>query len=125
LAPNTYGCGVIIEPKNWDILALSISKERSMFVAGRFIACLGMTHGKHPFSMDGGGTWYPQACQFLNLEHHTHSSYGKSIIELILQYTKYRMECFDDYFQCRKSGCSFRHPENWVRLFRQYITGRR
>ncbi|HZC47489.1 MAG TPA: hypothetical protein VE244_00375, partial [Nitrososphaeraceae archaeon] len=29
----------------------------------------------------GGGTWYPQACKFLNMNHHLHSSYEKSMIE--------------------------------------------
>jgi putative transposase len=58
---------VSIEPKNMQILALSISKERNMFVAAeRFIAGLARTHGRHPVSTDGG-TWYPQACRFLKL----------------------------------------------------------
>jgi putative transposase len=54
---------VAIEPKNNQILALTISKERNMFVAERFIAGLVNTHGKHPVSTDGG-TWCPQACRF-------------------------------------------------------------
>jgi hypothetical protein len=37
-------------------------------------------YGKHPLSTDGG-TWYPQACRFLNIEHHIHSLYERSIIE--------------------------------------------
>ena len=28
-----------------------------------------------------GGIWYPQACRFLNIIHHLHSTYEKSIIE--------------------------------------------
>ena len=51
---------VAIEPKDRQVLALSISKERNMFVAERFIAGLARTHGNHPVSTDGG-TWYPQA----------------------------------------------------------------
>ena len=43
-----------------------------MFVAERFIAGLARTLGKHPVSPDGD-PWYPQACRFLNLEHHAHS----------------------------------------------------
>ena len=61
---------------------MSLSKERNMFVAEeRFISSVIQIHGKHPVSTDGGGTWYPQACRFLNLKHHLHSSYEKSIIE--------------------------------------------
>jgi putative transposase len=42
--------------------------------------------------------WYPQACQFLKLEHHLHSPFEKSIIERTIQYIKDRTENFDDYF---------------------------
>ena len=57
---------VAIEPENRQILALSISKERNMFVAERFISVVIKNHGKRPVSTDGG-TWYPQACRFLRL----------------------------------------------------------
>ena len=70
---------VAIEPENRNILTLSISKERNILIAERFISDLAKVHGKHPVSTDGG-TWYPQACRFLNLKHHIHSSYEKSII---------------------------------------------
>ncbi len=91
---------VAIEPKNKQILALSISKERNMFVAERFISKLVMIYGSHPVSTDGG-TWYPQACRFLNLQHHLHSSFEKSLVERTIQYIKDRTENFDDYFPCR------------------------
>ncbi|WP_415309613.1 DDE-type integrase/transposase/recombinase [Candidatus Nitrosocosmicus sp. FF01] len=45
---------VAIEPDNRQILALSVSKERNMFVAERFISGLVKIHGKHPVSTDGG-----------------------------------------------------------------------
>ena len=60
---------VAIEPENSQILALSISKERNMLIAEKFLIGLVKIHGKHPVSTDGG-TWYPQACKFLNLNHH-------------------------------------------------------
>jgi putative transposase len=91
---------VAIEPQNRQILALSISKERNMFVAERFISGLVKIHGNHLVSTDGG-TWYPQACKFLKLRHHIHSSLEKSLIERTMQYIKDRTECFDDYFPCR------------------------
>ncbi|MEJ7642009.1 MAG: DDE-type integrase/transposase/recombinase [Candidatus Nitrosocosmicus sp.] len=67
---------VAIEPKNRQILALNMSKERNMFVVERFLSGLLEEHGEHPVSTDGG-TWYPQACRFLRVEHHNHSSYEK------------------------------------------------
>jgi len=70
---------VAIEPEDRQILALSISKERNMFVAERFLSSLVHTYRKHPVSTDGG-TWYPQACRFLNLKHHLHSPMEKSLI---------------------------------------------
>ena len=71
-----------------------------MFIAERFISGLVKIHGKHPVSTDGG-TWYPQACRFLKLDHHIHSSLEKSLIERTMQYIKDRTESFDDYFPCR------------------------
>ena len=91
---------VAIEPENRQILALNISKERNMLIAERFISGLVRIHGKHPVSTDGG-TWYPQACRFLKLDHHIHSSLEKSLIERTMQYIKDRTESFDDYFPCK------------------------
>jgi|SRR5215208_2418257 len=73
---------IAIEDDNREILQISISKKRNMFVAERFILNLVKRYGEHPVSTDGGGTWYPQACRFLRLRHHhIHSRYEKSIIE--------------------------------------------
>jgi putative transposase len=74
-------------------------------------------YGKQSISTDGD-TWYPEACRFLELEHHhLHSSHEKSIIERTVQYIKDRTECFDDYFPCRKYGCKLEHVINWLNLF--------
>ena len=114
---------VAIEPENRQILALSISKERNMFVAERFIRGLVKIHGKHPVSTDGG-TWYPMASRFLNLDHHIHSSYEKSIIERTMQYIKDRTESFDDYFPCRIKNCKLKHVRNWLGSLLTIITKR-
>ena len=110
---------VAIEPENRQILALSITKERNMFVAERFLSGLGKIHGNHPVSTDGG-TWYPQACGFLKVDHNIHSPFEKSIIERTMQYIKDRTECFDDYFPCRKENCKLKHVLNWLNLFVTY-----
>ena len=103
-----------------EILGISISKERNMLLAERFISSLVGIHGhQHPVSTDGG-TWYPQACKFLRLPHHIHSLYEKSIIEITMQYIKDRTECFDDYFPCRKKDCKLLHVWNWLNLFIGY-----
>ncbi len=86
---------VAIEPKDKVIFALNASEERNMFVTERFVAGLVKAHGKHAVSTDGG-TWYPQACRFLKLKHHIHSSLEKSWIETTMQYIKDRTESFDD-----------------------------
>ena len=79
-----------IELESKGILGISVSKEQNMFVAiERFISDVVEEYGEHPVSTDGG-TWYPQACRFLNLNHHLHSSYEKSIIERTMQYIKDR-----------------------------------
>jgi putative transposase len=114
------GLWVAIEPKNKEILALSISKERNMFVAiERFMSGLVTVHGNHPVSTDGG-TWYPQACRFLKLQHHIHSPFEKSLVERTMQYIKDRTESFDDYFPCRLENCKLKHVKNWLNLFIDY-----
>jgi len=45
---------VAIEPENRNILTLSMSKERNMLIAERFISGLAKVHGKHPVSTNGG-----------------------------------------------------------------------
>ncbi len=110
---------VAIEPTNKEILSVSISKERNMFVAERFLSGLLEENGEHPVSTDGG-TWYPQACRFLRVEHHLHSSYEKSIIERTMQCIKDRTECFDDYFPCRRKKCKLKHVINWLNLFSDF-----
>ncbi len=50
---------------------MNISKDRTMFVAERFISNIVDKHGRYPISTDGG-TWYAQACTFLKIEHYIH-----------------------------------------------------
>ena len=90
------------EPTDRVILDIRISFERTILVvAEKFLKDLIKKYGKHPLSTDGG-TWYSQACRFVKIKHHLHSSYEKSIIERTIQYIKDRTECFDDYFPCTK-----------------------
>ena len=83
---------------------LKISRERNMLIIERFLSKVVKIHGKHPVSTYGG-TWNPQACKFLNLDLHIHSSLEKRLIERTMQYIKNRTECFDDYFPCRLKNC--------------------
>jgi putative transposase len=114
--PELVWLWVVIEPANKEILSFSISKERNMFVAERILFQVISMYGKHQVSSDGG-TWYPQACKFLNLHHHLHSSIEKSMIERTIQYIKDRTECFDDYFPCKKIKCRLNHIKQWLKLF--------
>jgi putative transposase len=79
---------MVIEPKDKEILSFNISKERNMFVVERFLSTVIEKYGKHPVSSDGDGTWYPGACKFLNLYHHLHSDFEKSIIERTMQHKR-------------------------------------
>ena len=108
-----------IESETKNIVAINISKERNMFVAERFLDELTKEYGRHPVSTDGG-TWYPQACKFLKLQHHLHSSFEKSLVERTIQYIKDRTEGFDDYFPCRKKNCKLKHIKQWLNLFAYY-----
>ena len=108
---------ICIEPINRSILGIYISEERNMFVAENFIRSLVEKYGKHMVYTDGG-TWYPQACNFLHLKHYLHSPLEKSLIERVMQYFKDRTESFDDYYPCTKNNnCDLKHVYNWIRLF--------
>ena len=108
---------IVIEPINKEILSFYISKKRNISIAKRFLSYVVNKYGKHQVSSDGG-TWYPQACRFLKLNHHLHSAYEKSIIERTMQYVKDRTESFDDYFPCRKKNkCKLKHVKQWLKLF--------
>ena len=87
-----------------------------MFVAERFLSQVVNNYGLHSVSSDGG-TWYPQACRFLKINHHIHSSFEKSLIERTIQYIKDRTESFDDYFPCKKNKCKLHHIRQWLKLF--------
>jgi putative transposase len=110
---------VATEPENSQFLAQTISKERNMFVAERFLSDIVRDYGKHAVSTDGG-TLYPQACEFLKIQHHVHSSIEKSLIERKMQYIKDRTEGFDDYFPCKIKNCKLNHVRNWLNLFANY-----
>jgi putative transposase len=119
VGPEYIWLWVAIEPENRQILALSVSLERNMLMAERFPSNVVIHYGKHPVSTDGG-TWYPRACRFLKLKHHTHSSLQKSLIERTMQHIKDRTECFDDYFPCNAKNCKLKHVRNWLNLFVNY-----
>ena len=112
---------ICIEPIDKSVLGIYISEERNMFVAENFIGSLVDKYGKHTVYTDGG-TWYPQACNFLHLKHRLHSPLEKSLIERMMQYFKDRTECFDDYYPCinnnnNKQNCDLQHVYNWIKLF--------
>ena len=112
--------GGAAEPTDRVILdIIRISFERTILVAEKFIKDLIKKYGKHPLSTDGG-TWYSQACRFVKMKYHLHSSYEKSFIERTIQYIKDRTECFDDYFPCKKEKCKLQHISNWFNLFIDY-----
>jgi putative transposase len=119
VGPEYIWLWVVIEPENGQILAQDITQERNMLIAERFLSGVVRYYGNHPISTDGG-TWYPQACEFLKMDHHIHSPLEKSLIERTMQYIKDRTECFDDYFPCKLETCKLKHVRNWLNLFADY-----
>jgi putative transposase len=109
---------IAIEPVHSTILGVFLSRHRNMLVVESFLKSLIKTYGKHTVYSDGG-TWYPQACASLDLNHKIHTPVEKSIIERAIQYFKDRTENFDDYYPCMKSGrrCNLLHVYNWLGLF--------
>ena len=118
IGDENFWLWICIEPIDKSVLGIYISEERNMFVAENFIHSLVDKYGKHTVYTDGG-TWYPQACNFLHLKHRLHSPLEKSMIERMMQYFKDRTECFDDYYPCNsnKQNCDLQHVYNWIKLF--------
>jgi putative transposase len=108
---------VAVEPIRKQILGVYLSRHRNMIIAETFLRSLIKSYGKHTVYSDGG-TWYPEACVSLHLEHRLHSSYEKSIVERAIEYFKDRTETFDDYYPCMRSGlCNLLHIYKWLNLF--------
>jgi putative transposase len=115
---------VAIEPVNKEILPISISKKRSMFVvAERFLPCLLEEHrGTHCF--DWRWNLVPTSMQIPKVEAPYPSPYEKSIVERTVQYIKDRTESFDDdYLPCKRKKCKLRHVINWLNLFADFHNG--
>ena len=108
---------ICIQPVHKSVLGISISEERNMLVAEKFIRSLVSNYGKHIIYTDGG-TWYPEACKVIGLKHYLHSPFQKSLMERINQYFKDRTESFDDYHPCmQKEECNLFHVYNWIQFF--------
>ena len=63
---------VAVEPIHRCILGVYLSRHQNMIVAQLFLKGLVERYGKHVVYSDGG-TWYPEACAALGLEHRLHS----------------------------------------------------
>jgi putative transposase len=98
IGPDFIWLWVTINPETDQILAQGITKERNMLIAECFLSGVVRYYGKHPVSTDGD-IRYPQACEFLKIDH-IYSSFEKSLIERIMQCIKDRTKCFNDYFPC-------------------------
>ena len=107
---------VAIEPIHHQILGVYISRHRNMLVAEVFLKSLIKLYGKHTVYSDGG-SWYPEACTSLGIQHRLHTPFEKSLIERAVQYFKDRTECFDDYYPCRDKLCNLLHVYKWTGLF--------
>jgi putative transposase len=107
---------IAVEPIHRQILGVYI-KHRNMIVAESFLRSLIKIYGKHTVYSDGG-TWYPEACISVGLQHRLHSSYEKSIVERTIEYLKVRTEAFDDYYRCMIDGvCKIRHDYKFLFIF--------
>ena len=107
---------VAVEPVHRSVLVVYVSRHRNMLIAETFLRSLIQLYGKHVVYSDGG-TWYPEACRLLGLEHRLHSPYEKSIIERMMKYLKDGTERFDDYYPCVKQECNLSHVYKWINLF--------
>jgi putative transposase len=109
---------VAVEPIRRQTLEVYILRDRNMLVAESFSRSLIKIYGKHTVYSDGG-TWYPEACISLGLEHRLHSPYEKSLVERTIEYLNDRTEAFDDdyYPRMRVGLFNLGHVRKWLILF--------
>jgi transposase-like protein len=81
IGPREAWLWVAIEPVHSTVLGIYLSRHRNMLVVESFLRSLIKIYGRHNTVYSDGGTWYPEACVFLGLEHRLHSSFEKNIIE--------------------------------------------
>jgi len=104
------------EPHQRRFLALWFSWTRSSMTAEAFLRRLVTRYGRHRVYTDGG-TWYPEACEALGLEHRPLDPVYRNLVERAVQRLKDRTEAYDDHFPCRKERCRLTHVQNWLSLF--------
>ena len=107
---------VAVEPIHRFVLGVYLSRHQNMIVAQVFLKGLVERYGRYVV-YSGGGTWYPEACAALGLEHRLHSPYKKSPMERANKYLKDRVEEFEDYFPCHWGGCDLSQVRHWLNLF--------
>jgi putative transposase len=66
---------------------------------------------------DLNGTWAPEECRVLRLKYYLHSPFQKSLMERVNQYSKDRIESFNDYSPCMQDECNLFQVYNWIQFF--------
>ena len=115
-----YWLWIAYEPRLRRCLMMHLSVERTLMVCYLFLKRVRARYGVRPVATDGG-TWYPEACRWLRLEHRVYPTQEKNLIERFIQHVKDRTECFDDSFPCRREGCDKGHVWNWLNLLMLHI----
>ena len=116
IGPDQAWLWVAVEPMYRQILGVYISRHRNnMIVAESFLRTLIKIYGKHTVYSDGG-TWYPEECISLVLEHKSHYAYEKCLVERTIEYLKDRTKVF--YDACMKDGlCNLKHVHKCFIVF--------
>jgi len=111
---------IAFDPLHRQFLGFRISYQRNILDAYCFIRHLRSRYGRKKPIWTDEGTWYPEACRWLGMEHHIYPIGWKNFMERLNQTFKDRVECFDDYFPCWKEECSRRHVFLWIKMFSFY-----
>jgi putative transposase len=115
-----YWLWIAYEPNLDACLMMHLSRERTIFVCYQFFKQLLNRYGRKLIFTDGA-QWYNDACGWLRLDHRVYGTELKNLMERFIQHIKYRTECFDDYFPCRKKNFDRQHVWNWLKLFALYL----
>lgn len=113
---------IAYEPALNICLMMHLSRERTILVCYRFLQAATIQVWQQAYFYRWCAMVQRCLYKWLRLQDRVYGTECKNLMERFIQHIKYRTECFDDHFPCRKSDCDRQHVWNWLlKLFVLYL----
>jgi putative transposase len=103
-----------------------VNSSKYVFSTERFLPNLVEKCGKNTGSNNDGGTWYPQTCKSLNLDHQIYFLYTKMrkiLLSELCSVLKIEPKDLSITFLVKRKDVMV-HIKNWIKLFFICMTSR-